>query len=235
MANIFSVEFRTETGKGPNRRLRQKHADGLPHNSGIVYGFEEPMNISMRSDHALRFISKHLKSRTQMIDLEISKDGAILKKKVILQDYQLRPERRELLHVDFREVSANTIITLDVPINPVGTSKAVKTGGVLQVIRRTVSLRGKAGQIPADIEIDVTELEFGDSIHADEIKLPPGIELLRSKNDNFAIITIAAALAEEEEVAAVADPSAVKTDQKADLEKDSAKDKDKDKDKPAKK
>lgn len=195
---MFTVEYREATGKGENRRLK-KPKEGLPKNPGVIYSTKEQTNIAMESDKAWRFIKNELLKSNKMFDLEIQGKDRSTKKKVILQAYQLHPVKGNLVHVDFREVDANTMVIVDVPLQTSGVSQAVKMGGVLQIISHTIKVKAPAGSIPSDITVDVTELDFGKSLHVKDLVFPKKVEPVLPNNNNYAVITVSAAIQEEVE------------------------------------
>ncbi len=190
----FTVQLRDNSGKGFNRRLRK---EGI--SPGIVYGKDEPKMISMRSDQALRFI-KSMKGAKRAFELNLESDGETKSKTVILQDYQLSNWGKKLLHIDFLEVSSDTKLTVDVPIRIINEDicPAVKTGGVLQTIRRSVPVRCAVKDIPEEIIIDVKDLEFDSSVHVLDLICPEGVEPVVI-NRNFTVVTVAGRMVEEVE------------------------------------
>ncbi len=191
----FTVQFRENTGKGFNRKLRQQGFS-----PGIIYGIADPKPVSMRADLALRFI-KSMKGATKVFKLLIEDKGKTEEKSVILQDYQLSNWGRKLIHADFLEVTDDSIVSLEVPIILINEENcpAVKTGGVIQTIRHSVPIRCAVKNIPEFIEIDVIDLEFNDSIHVLDLDYPEGVNPIVTGR-NFTIITIAGRAGEEEEV-----------------------------------
>lgn len=204
----FEVSVRTKTGKSANRKLRATKG-GVASIPGVVYGTKNPVNVYMRSDLALRFIKSKSKSEHKQFDLEIKdENNKNITRKVIIQDYQISPLGNRLIHVDFREVTSKSIITSDVPITTIGTSKAVKEGGIVQIIRHSIQVRGQVDKIPSKIEVDITKLDFGENIHASDLVLPAGITPVLAKDEDFAIITITTASIEEEVTATEAESDA---------------------------
>jgi len=194
----LSVDFREQTGKGANHRLR-KPSSGLAKNSGVIYGLKEPMNVEMLSDQTLRFINNHLHGSNKMFELEVSKGGKPEIKTVILQEYQVHPVRGGLMHVDFREVNEHSEVVVEVPIQTTGTSKALKMGGVMQMIRHSVKVKAPVSSIPNQLSIDVTELDFGKSLHVQDIQFPPKVLPVLPGGRNYTLVTISAAIKEEVE------------------------------------
>ncbi len=188
----FTVQLREKTGKGFNRRLR---AEGST--PGVIYGIKDPVTVSMRADKALRFI-RSMKGATKVFNLTVESDGKSEEKQVILQDYQLSNWGHKLLHADFLEVTADSQVSLEVPIKIVNEDicPAVKEGGVLQVIRRSIPVKCAVKNIQEVIEIDVSELQFNESIHVLDLDYEEGVQPI-VYGRNFTIITVAGRIEEE--------------------------------------
>lgn len=189
----FTVQQRENTGKGYNRKLRR---EGLA--PGIIYGKNEPVKVSMKADTTLRFLQT-LKGVKTVIDLEIESPEGKTKKMVLLQDYQMATVGQKLVHVDFLEVDENTVISADIPItlaNEEACPAVKKSGGVIHVIRRAIPVRCKVKDIPEKVEIDLIDLEFGDSVHVLDVSYPDGVEPVVTGR-NFTLVTVAGRAAEE--------------------------------------
>ena len=200
MSTSFTVEHRKNTGKGASRRLRSTKNGSLPQNAGVVYGSSEPISVAMNSYDALKLISDNQKSDSKLFDLVIKNLAEKpLRKKVILQDYQLSPVGKKLLHVDFREVTPSLVITMSLPVKTVGTSKAEKLGGIVQLSRYNLAVKGKVKDLPPTIDVDVSDLNFGDSIQIKDLKFPKGVAPVLAGDDNFTVISVSAAPSKEEE------------------------------------
>lgn len=115
---------------------------------------------------------------------------------VRIREYQVDPIRRNFLHVDFQTVDLKEKIEVEVPIRITGKAEGVKKGGVLETLRRTLHLKCLVMNIPEHIDIDVSPLEIGQSVHADEIKLPEGVEF--PHGTNFTIVAVVPPTKEEE-------------------------------------
>ncbi len=190
----FTVQNRENTGKGYNRRLRQQ---GLT--PGIIYGISDPQKISRRGDKTVRFI-KSLKGATKVFKLLIEDEGGTNEKNVILQDYQISSFGSRLIHADFLEVTDDSIVSIEVPVKLINeeVSPAVKTGGVIQIIRRSVPIRCAVKDIPECVVIDLIELEFGESVHVLDLEYSEGVSPIVTGR-NFTIVTVAGRTEEEEE------------------------------------
>jgi large subunit ribosomal protein L25 len=187
---IFSRE---KTGKGANRKL--KTIGKLP---AVLYGKKENVNLAV-SQSAVKSLFLGTGGKMQVLDLELEKGES---KRAIIQDYQYSRVKKQFIHIDFLEVSDNTILHLDIPIRTKGVSVVSQLGGVEQIIRHEIPVVCKAKDIPEYIEIDVSELSFGGSIHVLDIPYPEGVKPIVTGR-NFTIVSTSGTseeVVEEEEV-----------------------------------
>lgn len=181
----LNSEIRVQTGKGAARRLRS--AGKLP---AILYGAEtEPMMLAMEYTE----LEKTLKGRAAeniIFDLTINGEKKGQSKKVMIKELQRDPVKRDYLHVDLFEISMAKELEVDIPIDLVNIPVGVEEGGVLQHIRREV----KAACLPQDlvdkIEVDVSGLDIGQSLHVRDISFPPGLKPL--DDEDLAVVTVVA-------------------------------------------
>jgi large subunit ribosomal protein L25 len=115
----------------------------------------------------------------------------------MVKELQLHPVSRNFLHIDFYEVAMDRKIMVNVPITTTGKAKGVETGGILQIIRRELEVQCFPLDVPESIEIDITDLDIGDSIHVGDIALQREIEFLG--DENFTVVTVVSPKIEEEE------------------------------------
>lgn len=196
----LNATVRKETGKGVARRLREKGM--LP---AVVYGHKTasiPLTIDLKQ---LKHLTTGEKSEHKLFDLSIEGNGGPIEKIVMIKELQINPVKRHYLHVDFFEVAMDEELTIPILIKLTGEAAGVKIGGVLQQVRRELEIRCLPSQIPDSLEIDVTPLNIGDSIHLKDVQLPPGVRILEDVD-----LTIATVLAPtiEKEVAEVAPEAA---------------------------
>jgi len=172
-------------GTGASRRLR--HAGKVP---GIVYGgTTAPVQIELDHNalyHALRKEAFHASVLT------LTLDGA--KESVLLRDTQWHPFKQQVLHVDFQRVDKGQKIHVKVPLHFLNADVApgVKTGGGKpHHIVTELDVECLPGSLPEFIEVDMGQLEVGHSIHANDLKLPEGVELVAHiKQENPAVASI---------------------------------------------
>jgi large subunit ribosomal protein L25 len=183
---------RTTRGKGAARKMRQNKT--IP---AVIYGPKmDPMMLCLDT---IEF-DKIIRDRgTSGLFLNLKIQGEDAKSKVVmLKDLQMDTYGIEYLHADFHHIDMDTLVTVSVPIVPVGVSKGVKEGGgMLQIIRRELEVICKPGDTPERIEIDVTDMDIGDAVHVEEITLGDAVEIPHEVN--FTVITIVPPDAVEEE------------------------------------
>jgi large subunit ribosomal protein L25 len=192
-------------GTGASRRLR--HAGKVP---GIVYGgAADPVQIELDHNalyHALRKESFHASVLT------LNVDGA--KESVLLRDSQWHPYKQQVLHVDFQRIDKTHKIHVKVPLHFLNaeTCPGVKTGGGKpHHIVTELDVQCLPSDLPEFIEVDMGKLEVGGAIHANEIVLPKGVELVAHiKHEDPAVASVSApkVAVAEEPTEAVAQPSA---------------------------
>jgi len=182
-------------GTGASRRLRV--AGKVP---GIVFGAGEPVMIELDHNalfHALKKEAFH----SSLLDMELN--GASTQ--VLLRDFQMHPYKPQVLHCDFQRVDGTTKITKKVPLHFIGeeTSVAVKTDHcTVNHIVTELLITCLAQQLPEFIEVDLSGLTKGHSLHVNDIKLPEGIKVVTHGKPNPVIATPVEPKAEEVIVAA---------------------------------
>jgi len=180
----FTAFPRQNQGTGNSRRMRGK---GLV--PGVVYGASrEPQMIQL--DHNALFQHLRLEAFHASI-LDMTVDG--VKEPVLLRDVQMHPWKARVLHIDFQRVAKDRRIHMKVPlhfthedINP-----GVKAGGVISHVMTDVDIQCLPDDLPEFIAVDIGTLELGHSIHAGELVLPKGVELVsRLKSENPVVVAV---------------------------------------------
>jgi large subunit ribosomal protein L25 len=167
---------------------------------GIVYNREMnvPVAVEMKAfDKVFR-----IQGTSSIIDLKI--DGQ--NQEVLVKAVQMDKRKRIPQHVDFYAVMAGQAVEVNVPINLVGTAEGVRDGGVLDVQKRDVLISILPRLIPQHIDIDVSALKIGDSLHVRDLRstLPTEAEILDDEDLTVAAVVPPRA---EEPVAVVAAPT----------------------------
>lgn len=185
-------------GRGASRRLRR---DGrVP---GIIYGGgKDALNIEL--DHNdLYHKMKQEAFHASILDMTVGSE----KMQVLLRDYQMHPFKRQVNHVDFQRVAADREIHMKVPLHFVGAenSPGVKqSGGLASHVMNELDVICLPKDLPEFIEVDLSTLAAGHSIHLKDLKLPAGVRPapLKTENPTVATIVIPGAAVEEEPAAA---------------------------------
>lgn len=165
---VLDVSSRENSGKGVARKLR---VEGLV--PAVCYGLNtDARKLQVPIDSIVKLFDNP-KRYNVLFDLKIDEDTVI--KDVMVKSYQLSPVRRDLLHVDFYVVDLKQPILARVPLKSIGRPKGVRIGGILNVIRPDIDIKARPMDIPVSIDVEVSHLEAGDTILADDITLPEGV------------------------------------------------------------
>jgi len=188
----LKAQIRNSTGKGAARALRR---DGnIP---AVLYGSDiESIPLAL-SINDIEQLFKKVNYAQALVNLVVENDQPF-EKTVMIKEIQTEPLSQNFLHIDFYEVKMDQKLTVTVPVVTTGNSIGVETGGILQIIRRELDVNCLPNAIPEQITIDVTDLDVGDSIHVDEIKLEGDVEI--PYDTNFTILTVVSPKVVEEEV-----------------------------------
>ena len=192
---ILNADSRERTGSNKARVIRK--VDGMI--PAIIYGDEkDSLNIKLR----LNELTKASQNELFYTQVLIIKNGD-LEEKVVLKELQKDPAKGKFLHADFLRVSRKTKLKVIIPLNFLNEEECsgVKNeGGVLNKTIREIEVMCLAGNIPESIDVDVTDLDLGQSVRLTEISLPDGAEIpgLTEETDQM-VISVNAPKAVEEE------------------------------------
>ncbi len=167
--NNLASETRTDTGKGIARRLRA--AGRIP---AVLYGKgREPRALSVDSGELERLLHTTGAGMNTLIDLQ----GEGGEEVVLVKELQREPVYGKYLHADFYVVDLTQTVDVQVPIHFVGKAAGLDMGGIIEHALREIELECLPRSIPEAIEVDVTSLELGDSIHVRDLVLPDGVSV----------------------------------------------------------
>lgn len=191
---IFDLKTtqRNTFGKGSARALRRQGL--IP---AVLYGPKRdsvPLTISPLD---LEIIYKDSGTEQVILNLKIE-NGGTQNAKAVVKELQVSPVTGQYLHIDFYEISLNEEIEVNVLVEVTGKSKGVERGGFLQVVRHELEVSCLPTDMPEKIEIDVTDLDIGDSIHIGDIKLGDKVRLLA--DTGLTVVTVVPPTVEAEEV-----------------------------------
>jgi len=201
MAIEVVAQSRKEQGRGASRRLRRTGI--VP---GILYGGKKPA-VSIELEHkALYRQLRDEKFHASILTLAL--DGT--KEQVLLRAVNMHPFKLEVQHIDFQRVSADVKIHMKVPLHFINAEKspAIKEqGGLITHVLSDIDIRCLPADLPEFIQVDLSQLAVGHSIHARDLQLPKGVEVAMKGMENPTVASAQipkAAIAEEEEAAAAA-------------------------------
>jgi large subunit ribosomal protein L25 len=197
---MLTAEIREGAGKEKAKKLRLKGL--IP---AIFYGPRTQTIPLVIDSKELAKVLQTEAGENVLIDLDIRKGAQSDRKVVMLKDIQVDPLKRVTLHTDFYEVAMDEMVTVEVPVHLVGKPEGTKVGGILEQVRRVIQVQCLPGDIPKSIDIDVSALNIGDSIHVQEISVEKAKIISET---NFTIATVVPP-AVEEKVAEVAAPEVV--------------------------
>jgi large subunit ribosomal protein L25 len=205
MKIAIKAEPRSVQGTGASRRLRRESK--VP---GILYGAgkdAQPIEVDHKE---LWFKLKTEAFHASILDMEIGAEKA----QVLLRDYQLHPFRPLILHVDFQRVAADKKIHVKVPLHFVNAeiSPGVKVaGGLVEHVMKELEISCLPKDLPEFIEVDLSNLQAGHSLHLSAMTLPGGVEAVVPKGEDptVATIVIPKVMTADEEAAELALTTAV--------------------------
>lgn len=197
MAQTYELvaTVRDRVGKGAARALRRDKK--IP---AVIYGDgKAALPIALpQKEVSLKLLGGGFLTTVATIDVGGEKI------RVLPRDYQVDPVRDTLVHIDFLRITAGDTIAVEVPVHFLNevASPGLKRGGVLNIVRHEIELECPADAIPANVEIDLTGLEIGDSVHISAVKLPEGVTpTIRDRDFTIATIAAPAGLTAEEAAA----------------------------------
>src|SRR6478735_8991398 len=185
----LSAETRTESGKGVARKLRA--AGRVP---GVIYGHaREAQSLSLVARDLEKLLSQIAVSSTVV---ELSLAGATTR--TLIREIQRHPFKKNILHVDFQEMVAGEKVTVKVPLVFVGVPEGVRlSGALLEQILHSIEVLVDPASIPNHIDVDVTNLAMGHSLHVRELVLPEGLEVLTDEDTTICAVIAPRAVVDE--------------------------------------
>lgn len=175
---LLNAKKRTQIDKAARSLLRREGK--IP---AVFYSKHHepiPVEVEERLVHPMVFTSK-----THLITLNVDKDMEL---ECIIKDVQFDPVTDRIVHVDFLGLQKDEKIQLEIPVQLVGSAIGIKEGGVLQHILHKILIECFPSDIPAHIEIDITDLKLGQAIHISDLK-PEKYTILNSEESMIASVT----------------------------------------------
>lgn len=183
---IYTLEatVRSDQGTGASRRLR--HTNQVP---AILYGADkEPQNLALAHNKVWQ-AQENEGFYSHILTLVIDGEN----QEVILKDVQRHPWKSQVLHLDFQRVDATHKLHTKVPLHFIGEEAALKTGGTVTHAATELEITCLPKDLPEFIEVNVTDLAIGQTLHISEITLPAGVssvELTKGADHDLAVVTL---------------------------------------------
>ena len=175
---------RESKGKGAARKLRKNNQ--LP---AIFYGpTTKPIKLAINYPEFER-ITKLSGFENTILDLKITSRHGEETRKAMVKKLMIDPVKDFCIHADFYEISMDKEITVDIPIRLVNTPIGLANGGLLQVVRRELTISCLPDKLIDSLDIDVSGLDIGDSVHIRDIALPEGMSCVEEGDITVAIVS----------------------------------------------
>lgn len=188
---VLNIELRSKTGKGISRQLRKQGL--IP---GIVYGKGmESVPVSLNPKELVAALAEAGNNTLLALKGVESLEGSM----AIVTDAFVNPLRGTVGHVDLHRINLSEKVRVEVKLHTVGTAVGVKEGGLLDVTAHSIEVECLPSDIPEFINIDITNLGIGQSIHVGELQIPAGLKVL---SDSRASVVSVLGKAKEEAPAA---------------------------------
>lgn len=215
----LEAKVRTQTGKGAARKLRQQGR--IP---AILYGSGgEPVLLEVE-EREFEALSGKATGQNVITNLKLGTRKSAASEETgetmtLIKDVQRHPVTERVLHIDFCRISLKEKLTVPVPIAVVGESAGVKEGGILEHLLWEVDVECLPTQMPEKIEVDITHLNIGDTIHVRDLEEKEGIRIL-TDGEKTILSVVPPRVAEKEVVEEeVAEPEVISEEKKPEEEK----------------
>ncbi len=177
----LNAQLRADRGKGVARKLRA--AGQIP---GVIYGHgREPQSLTIDAREFNR-LAERIRITSTVIELAL--DGKTAR--TLVRELQRDPIKRSVLHVDFQELVAGETVNVSVPLRFIGVPDGVRvSGGILEEVVHNIHLECDPSLIPDHIDVDVTALTIGHSVHVSDLKLPDGVQVTDDPELTLAVVS----------------------------------------------
>lgn len=176
----LSANSRAETGKGAARKLRA--SKNIP---GVIYGHHrEPLALAVDARELGRLLDRYSPDTTVV---ELNVGGKV--SRTLIREIQRHPVRAEIIHIDFQELVAGEMVTVDIPIILTGIADGVRLdGGTLDQVMREIRVEVDPANIPNHFDLDVTKLGLNDSLHVSDLQIPEGVKIFDEPETTVCVV-----------------------------------------------
>lgn len=190
----LAAKVRETKGKEAAKKLRRENK--IP---AVFYGADSESIMLFVEESELKKLLKSTASDNIIMGLKIETENGIEDKMVMLKELQSDPLKDIYLHADFYEIKMDQELTMNIPVVLVNTPVGVTEGGILQAVRRELEISCLPDKVIEAIEVDVSHLDIGDSIHIEEITFPEGITSTQESHLTVAVVNAPTVIEEPEE------------------------------------
>ncbi|WP_177420167.1 50S ribosomal protein L25/general stress protein Ctc [endosymbiont of Lamellibrachia barhami] len=179
----INAQSRTDAGKGASRRLR--HQGAVP---GIIYGADKEPSMITMAHNELAHALENEAFYSHILDLKL--DGK--SEQVVIKDLQRHPAKPFIMHVDFQRVNMNEKLRMHAPLHFINedSSPGAKMGGNFSHSLTDVEITCLPKDLPEFIEVDMADMEIGDSVHLSGLQLPDGVELTHAGGEDSLVVIV---------------------------------------------
>lgn len=179
----LKARAREERGKSATRKMRQNNR--IP---AVFYGPRvQPLALSVDVTD-LQKVLRQTSSENIILELQIQTDGGSDSHTVILKELQVDPVRPVYYHADFYEIPMDKELSFQIPLHLVNTPVGAGKGGILEHVLRELTVFCLPTKLVERIDVDVSGLDMGDSLHVRDIQLPEGIKTTQDQNQTVALV-----------------------------------------------
>ena len=199
----IEVSLRERIGKEGTKKVRQEGC--VP---AVIYGHDTNLSVKVTVAGMKALRSVHF-AESAIIDVDVVGGKKKDSFSVLIKHLQQHPINEEVLHIDFLRVALDEKITVPIPVVLKGEPEALKEDGVLDQVLWEIEIEALPLDIPEKVEVDISELTIGHSIHASDIKLPSKVVLITSPEETVATMKLKKEEEIPEEVPAEGEEAAV--------------------------
>jgi large subunit ribosomal protein L25 len=191
----LAAQVRDQKGKEAAKKLRNE--DKIP---AVFYGAKSDSIVLTVEKADLKNIMKTTASDNIIMDLQIESEKGSETKIVMLKELQTDPINDTYIHADFYEISMEKELTINIPIRLINTPVGVTNGGILQHVRREMTISCFPDKLIEYIDADVSGLDIGETLHISDISFPDGITSMLEDHLTIAVVNAPTVAAAEEEL-----------------------------------
>jgi len=194
------LEGLTRSVVGKKRAVRRLRKQGFV--PGVVYGPDiEPLSISIKKTDLLKLLHEVTESSVIKLTVKDENGKEVLSHDVFIKNVQYDKLTDEVRHIDFYVPEKGHKMSINIPIEFTGKPIGLEKGGVLEIIHHELPVETLPSVVVEKFEIDISNLELGESIHVGDLKLPEGMTTELPEDEPLVSVAAPRGLEVEEETA----------------------------------